>query len=995
MAKTASKKGNEGRKNGRQTGNKPRATRGRTPARSSAPRPEPSGPGLGEQFDRFIEFVLRSDTMGVIFLLLAGVTFFSLISPRGALTEGWIQNLQRGFGVGVWLTPLLFGIIGFWLLLRQVASHRAPALPRIIGLGIAFVVFETLAHILANSADPELLAEQGGGGGRLGFGLSTLLLDGVGAAGAFIILVALGSIGLAMLIGAARLRAALASLRGEPLSAAEQAGAEPLLVNPPFVGEEDEQLQPPTLWQRARTWLGHWRSPSQTEQMIEPRVIGAPPPAGAFTAGAPHSRAGMGPGAAAPGASAPGPARSAAARPSNLPPLGGATPTWQLPFIEDILDEAVDQELSVEDLARRARIIEDTLRAFGVPVTVVEVNRGPAVTQFGLRPDFIKKRYRKTELELQQEAVQHLRAMPRGERAQWESEARTRLARQGNEQPTPEQLDIQMVELVAATLDKTVEKDVKIKVARIQALSNDLALALEASPIRIEAPVPGRSIVGLEAPNRQTTLVTLRSVMESEAYLALKSSLKLPLGQDVSGQPAVGDLARMPHLLIAGATGSGKSVCVNTIIASLLFNQTPDTLRLLMVDPKMVELTSYNGIPHLIAPVVTEVDRVVPILAWATREMDRRYKMFSQLGARNIESYNEKIAARGQPILPFIVIIIDELADLMMAAPDEVERYICRLAQMARATGIHLILATQRPSVDVVTGLIKANFPARIAFAVTSQIDSRVILDQPGAERLLGRGDMLFMDPGSPNLARLQGCFVSDRELHRLVEHWQAQQPSNPAQTTPPAEPVVAATAAPVAPPSPTLPSQAAPLGVRMPSAPGLSSSAQPAVHWSLPNAPGSAPVAPAPVTSASAPAGAQTAAAPAVPAGAQTAAAPAAPAGAQTAAAPAAPAGHQAAPATPPLTSTLPPPGAVLQASLFDEVFPGQGRAQPARDALYDEAVDVVREAGRASVSLLQRRLRIGYTRAARLIELMEQEGVVGPDPGGSHGREVTPNSD
>ena len=225
----------------------------------------------------------------------------------------------------------------------------------------------------------------------------------------------------------------------------------------------------------------------------------------------------------------------------------------------------------------------------------------------------------------------------------------------------------------------------------------------------------------------------------------------------------------MPHLLIAGATGSGKSVCVNSIITALLLTHTPETLRFLMIDPKRVELTVYNGIPHLIAPVVVEVERAVPVLQWATREMERRYKLFAKISARNIESYNEKLAARGEQILPYIVILIDELADLMLSAPDDVERYVCRIAQMARATGIHLVIATQRPSVDVVTGLIKANFPARIAFAVTSQIDSRVILDTPGAEQLLGRGDMLFMAPDTSKLQRLQGCFVSDRETSRLV----------------------------------------------------------------------------------------------------------------------------------------------------------------------------------------------------------------------------------
>ena len=956
MSREASKKSGSSPKDTRKPkaagAGKARATRGGAGTRGRAAPEKAPGVNLGEQVDRFVEFMARDDTMGVILLAGAIITFFSLISPRGTLTEGWIRSLRLGFGVGVWLTPALFGMVGIWLLLRKIASHRAPALPRLLGLGLLFVVFEIVAHLLANSADPELLAEQGGGGGRLGFGLSDLLINGLGPVGAAVIILLGALIGLFTLIGLERTRRAIAYLRGEPLPAADVGpDGQPLLVNPPFITDIAE-AEPPSLWQRARSWLGHWRQSAGGDRtdIIEPRVIGSLP-----TTSASAYRAGTAPPAAAPRAAAPRPGSA------GLPPLSGATPTWQLPFIEDTLDEAMDQELSVEDLARRARLIEDTLRAFGVPVTVVEVNRGPAVTQFGLRPDFVKKRYRKSETELQQEALQRLRGLPRGERQQWETEARARLTRLGQDQPSPDQLETQIVEILAATLDKTVEKDVKIKVARIQALTNDLALALEASPIRIEAPVPGRSIVGLEVPNRQTALVTLRSVMESEAYLSLKSRLKLPFGQDVSGQPAVADLAKMPHLLIAGATGSGKSVCVNAIIASLLFNHTPDTLRLLMVDPKMVELTTFDGIPHLIAPVVTEVDRVVPILAWATREMDRRYKMFSQLSARNIESFNEKLAVKGQPTLPFIVIIIDELADLMMAAPDEVERYICRLAQMARATGIHLILATQRPSVDVVTGLIKANFPALVAFAVTSQIDSRVILDQPGAERLLGRGDMLFMDPTSPNLARLQGCFVADRELHRLVEYWQNQQLANAAAAAAPADaetPRPAIGPAPVeawyrgAGPESPAPVQrplspAAPAPLRMPSAPGFSPSAQPAVNW--------------PVGAAPAPAAGQRSA------------------------------GAAAEPEEL-LATTLPPPGAVIQAPLFDEMFAGQAGAQPVRDALFDEAVNVVREAGRASVSLLQRRLRIGYTRAARLIELMEQEGIVGPDPGGSHGREVAP---
>ena len=257
-------------------------------------------------------------------------------------------------------------------------------------------------------------------------------------------------------------------------------------------------------------------------------------------------------------------------------------------------------------------------------------------------------------------------------------------------------------------------------------------------------------------------------------FAKVSSPLAIALGRDVSGDPVVADLTRMPHLLIAGATGSGKSVCINAIICSLLMNNGPESVRLLMVDPKMVELPGYNGIPHLFGPVITDPTHVAGALAWLTLQMDDRYRLFADSGVRNIDEYNQQNGPLDGGALPYIVLVIDELADLMMTAADDIERQICRLAQMSRATGIHLVLATQRPSVDVITGLIKANFPARIAFAVTSQIDSRVILDGPGAEKLLGRGDMLFMAPDSAKLARIQGCFVSDKEIERIVEFWKS-----------------------------------------------------------------------------------------------------------------------------------------------------------------------------------------------------------------------------
>ncbi len=497
------------------------------------------------------------------------------------------------------------------------------------------------------------------------------------------------------------------------------------------------------------------------------------------------------------------------ARPTGplFPRVIGGVQKWELPKIADILEQNVEIEISQSEIRERVRIIEETLASFGVPARVIEVNQGPTVTQFGVEPGYVERKDERGQV-----------------------------------------------------------RRAKIKVSKISALANDLALALAASPIRIEAPVPGRSIVGIEVPNGQTSLVGLRGVMESEAFRSLSSKLRIALGQDVSGQPVVADLAVMPHLLIAGATGSGKSVCINSIIACLLLNNTPDDLRLIMVDPKMVELVPFNGVPHLLSPVVVDLERVVGVLKWTTREMDRRYKLFSKAGARHLESYNRMAASRGEKPLPYIVIIIDELADLMMVSPEEVERSICRIAQMARATGIHLVIATQRPSVDVVTGLIKANFPARISFAVTSQVDSRVILDTPGAEKLLGRGDMLFMSPDSSKLQRLQGCFVSDAELTRLVNHWKG-------------------------------------------------------MH-----------------------------------------------------------------------AVSEPQPAEVVQPSLWGDMEPvqvGQGE-EGEEDALLERAIEEVRAANRASISLLQRRLRIGYSRAARLIDILEEKGIIGPEEGPARTRRV-----
>jgi len=380
----------------------------------------------------------------------------------------------------------------------------------------------------------------------------------------------------------------------------------------------------------------------------------------------------------------------------------------------DLLEEDEPSSVSPEEIRQKAAIIEETLRQFGLEARVVEATQGPAVTQFGLLPGYI-------------------------------------------ERPGP---------------DGEVRRQ-KVRVAQIAALANDLALALAAPSLRIEAPVPGRGLIGIEVPNRQIQVVRLRGLLASPEFRKVGSPLAIALGRDVAGRPVVADLAAMPHLLIAGTTGSGKSVCINALITCLVCNNTPEELRLVLIDPKMVELVRWNGLPHLYGKVEFEIERIVGVLRWLTRQMEERYRQFAAVGARNLADFNARAEEAGETRLPYIVLFIDELADLMMAAPVDVERTITRLAQMARATGIHLVIATQRPSVDVVTGLIKANFPARIAFAVASSVDSRVILDTPGAETLLGRGDMLFLPPDLGKPVRVQGAYVSDGEVERVVRFWQ------------------------------------------------------------------------------------------------------------------------------------------------------------------------------------------------------------------------------
>lgn len=375
--------------------------------------------------------------------------------------------------------------------------------------------------------------------------------------------------------------------------------------------------------------------------------------------------------------------------------LQGEDKIWKYPPLS-ILTDSESGKADRGDIKGNAAIIEQTLDSFGITARVVEVNLGPAVTQYA-------------------------------------------------------------IEVALGT-----------KLSKITGLERDLALALAAptGTIRIEAPIPGRSLVGIELPNKSPEFVPLKKMMESEVMQNSPHKLTVALGLDVSGKPIVANLAKMPHVLIAGQTGSGKSVCMNTILSTLLFRAAPSEVKLILVDPKRVEMTGYSDIPHLLTPVIVEPEKVISALRWVLSEMDRRYKLFSQAGARNIESYNEM---SGFQALPYIVVVIDELADIMLMSPVEVEDSITRIAQMSRATGIHMVLATQRPSVNVITGLIKANIPTRIAFAVSSQIDSRVIIDGQGAEKLLGKGDMLYMPPESAKPMRIQGAFIHDKEASALT----------------------------------------------------------------------------------------------------------------------------------------------------------------------------------------------------------------------------------
>ncbi len=622
-------------------------------------------------------WLLQREVWGLVLATTGLITFIALtLRTEGKLSNAWAHLLRQILGVGAYPVALLF-IVGGVLLLLQNSLSKSVTLTWQIVVGGQLFFFGSLGlfHAIGNETPFELV-ELNVRGGYMGWALHQFLVSLFGRLTTLILLLLMvfGGLYLALdvpwrfLFWRTRWLLAQTGMTLRALIAARrEKEARTLAAAAP---QQESEPQRPSEPRRRRT-----RQPAPEQ---------APASNKASTQKTRRSVQRT---------------RSRSLKKTALPPL-------------DLLvtDKGVTGDEA--DVRHKAQVIEETLAAFDVPAQVVEWNRGPVVTQFGIEPGYMER---------------------------------------GNN-------------------DRK-----KVSVRKILSLKKDLALALAAAPIRMEAPVPGRPVVGIEVPNSDKALVGLRGVLESPQFKELDSRLRIALGRGVSGEPVAADLGTMPHLLIAGATGSGKSVCLNSVIVSLLFQNRPQELNLLLIDPKRVELTKYNGDPHLLAPVVVDVPEVIKSLMWLVHEMDERYKKFADAGARDLEGYNKKAAAQGREPLPMIVVLIDELADLMLAAPDDAERTICRLAQMARATGIHLVIATQRPSVDVVTGLIKANFPSRISFAVSSQVDSRVILDSPGAENLLGRGDMLYMASDSPKLRRIQGCFVSDKEVEALVNFWRRQ----------------------------------------------------------------------------------------------------------------------------------------------------------------------------------------------------------------------------
>ncbi len=705
------------------------------------------------QFGRFLRDALGVALIAFAFMSLLAVleSLYNQITQNnatvftgGVILSFFASRLRLWFGFGSLIIIFGLGYLGYSFVRRDRTEVHWG---RIIALELASLL--TIGLFAVTSGNDLFRAESGMDGGRLGWGLVTLVWQYMGAILGSLFIFLLWALATATGFGLwTKLEAWLLHIAGEA----------PTVVATPVPVEEEKRVEHPEKTaapkKKAQPLPPEFRTSLKSSNKKEEKSLKQLP------------------------------------RGEDLPPLS-------------ILLAETAARADERTINQTAGLIMKTLSEFGIPATVIGYRVGPAVTQFAVQPGFIKK-------------------------------------------PGSDEEDAQQM---------------KVRVAQIASLEKDIALALSAQRLRIEAPVPGKPYVGIEVPNTHSSVVRMKTLLESDVFYKVGAPLTVALGRDVSGQPLIADLARMPHLLIAGSTGSGKSVCITSIAACLAMNNAPEDLRMVMIDSKMVELIRFNGLPHLFGKVETNLERILGVLRWVVVEMEHRYRLLESAHARDLDSYNRKVSRKveGKP-LPRIVVLVDELADLMMSAPDQTEHNLVRLAQMARATGIHLVVATQRPSTDVVTGLIKANFPARLAFAVASGIDSRVILDYTGAESLLGRGDMLFLNPEVGNPVRAQGVMITDMEIERIISHWQKN--ADTSDETPPWE-------------------------------------------------------------------------------------------------------------------------------KLLQE--PGEDED----DGLVEQAISIVRHSQRASASLLQRRLRIGYPRAARLLDQLEEMGVVGPSQGGGKEREVLISED
>ncbi len=676
----------------------------------------------------------------VVFGIISLLSLFN-VSPDATVARAWAAALSSVFGYGSLLVAT--GIVALGLLLLVPRLGITPGLPprRILALQIAFLALLAMLHVTSGGSELRAIARAGRGGGIVGWALSVVIAGLFGSAFAFFFYLAIFAACIATLFGhdlswIVRILQRMSLLfrkggenlaTGPNMPRARQ--ATPAVPRRPSVSGEQRKLN----IIRIRTNPAHLPPSRRVNRPVASDAADAPSADRAAREAAPRHRPGVVP------LPHDRPAPRRRRRRSEIRLVERPDGRMRRFFAFDHEPEArvhiargqqlpplellADMQLAApdaEEINRNIVLLENTLLEFDIDIEVVDVQVGPTITRYAIQP------YR-------------------------------------------ENLD----DREGAVFSRT-------RVRKIVSLTNDLALALAARRLRLETPVPGKNYLGLEVPNLNPAVVALRPVLESETYNEQRarsgSPLVIPLGRDVAGMPVAADIGQMPHLLIAGATGTGKSVAIASIATSLLLQNTPETLRMVLLDPKLVELSRFNGIPHLVGPVETKLEHIIEVLRWCTREMDRRYRLLESAKARNIEAYNARPAQRQDGThLPWIVILVDEIGDLMQAHPEETERALTRLAQMARAVGMHLIVATQRPSVDVLTGLIKANFPTRMAFAVASGVDSRVILDSVGAESLLGNGDMLYLATDASGPQRIQGCLVSEEEVRAVVDFWRRE----------------------------------------------------------------------------------------------------------------------------------------------------------------------------------------------------------------------------